>query len=431
MRVSRDVSVHRAIAVAVAIALAVVVGAALVRPRGDAAQPTQADTTTLAGATDSPGASSAGSPSPHPATAGPRTAELPGSPELVFFQRLGDDLNLLGWRPGESTLGVRQVLAGALRGITDSQSYQSQLSPDGTMVLVQASGTMPDAQRSFRAFRLDERSGREVWSSQALGSNVVGGFVGKDRVIVTSASQIADGRGWTIVDLSGDEPVVHELDIPPPPRPAPGTSVDLETLTLNYVPLAMSADGRFVYAMSVHVSEPVFRPAYQISVKTGEAQPTTAFPTTGPARVASDLLDPLSGRLLLAGARATPDQGLVEAWLPGAEKPDFKAAFNTVFGALWLDDGSVVTADYDRLPGPFTFRVIELRPTGEIAATLFSAEGTNAGLIGARGGFVAAYVVSAATGLRTLIVIRLADRAIASVDLPEAAGLNGSFGLRP
>ena len=414
------------IAVFVVVVLGAIVGAVLLGPGDEVARPSQAGPTTLTAATAGPHASlSVG------ATAAPSTVELPGSPELVFFQRQGDDLNLLGWRPGESTLGTRQVLTGALRGITERQSYQSQLSPDGSMVLVQASGTVPDAQRTFRAFRLDETGGREVWSSSTLGSNVVGGFIGREQVIVTSASQIPDGRGWTIVDLSGEEAVVHELDIPPVPRPSPGASIDFETLTLNYVPLAMSADGKYVYAMSVRGSEPLFRPAYRITIRTREAQPITAFPTTGPSRVVSALVDPLSGRLILAGARATSDRGVVEAWLPGEEKPDFKAAFNNVFGALWLDDGSVVTADYDRLPGPFSFRVIKLTPTGKVDATLFSAEGTNALLVGAERGFVAAYVASTATGMRTLVVVRLADKAIVSVNVPEPSGLNGFFGLRP
>jgi len=357
--------------------------------------------------------------------------ELPGSPELVLFQRQGDDLNLLGWRAGESELGTRQVIPAALRGLTDQQDYLSQLSPDGSILLVHARPATHGAQDIFRAFRLDGTGGREIWESTALGSGVAADFIGAERVVVTSGGVLPTGRGWTIVDLSADEAVVHELDVPAIPRPSPGTSIDVNTLTFNYVPLAGSADGSWVYAMSVHASEPVYRPAYRIAIETGEAQPITGFPTTGPSRVVSPLVDPISGRLLLAGPRVTSGSGLLEAWSAGAKTPDFKAAFNNVFSAVWLDDGGVITADYDRLPGPFTLRILTLTATGKPAATLFTAQGTNAALVGVLRGFAGVYVASTNSGMRTLVVIRLADGATSTVQVPEPSGLNFNVGFRP
>jgi hypothetical protein len=424
------------IAVLVVVALGAIVGVTLWRLGGELPQATQPRPTTLAFATAGPrpGPSaerpSTTSPASADATISPGNVELPGSPELLFLQRQGEDLNLLGWRPGEPLLGVRRVVTGALRGIAEGQGYQSQLSPDGSIVLVEAPATF-EASESFRAFRLESTGSQEIWSSTTLGPNVVGGFIGPKHVIVTSASQISDGRGWTIVDLSGDAAIVHELDLPAVPRPPPGTSIDFGKLTFNYVPLGISADGTAVYALSSHSSKPVFRPAYRIRIDTGQAEPITTLPITGPSRVVSSLVDPLSGRLVLAGARSAGGSGLVEAWSPGQTMPDFTAAFSNVFGALWLDDGSVLTADYDKLPGPFTFRVIKLTSAGKIDATLFTADGTNAALVGAQHGFVAAYSASRATGIRTLVVIRLEDDAISTIEVPEPSGLNGSFGLRP
>jgi hypothetical protein len=426
-----------AIAVMVIAAVGGSVAAALLISRADAPQLSGAGSTApFAGASGPTVIPSSGprSITPRPsveASAVVGNIEFLGSPELVLFQRQGDDLNLLGWRAGESALGTRQVIPGALRGVTEQQDYLSQLSPDGSILLMHARPATPGAPDIFRVFRLDLTGGREIWESTALGSGVGAAFIGADRVVVTSGGVLPTGRGWTIVDLSRDNAVIHELDVPPIPRPSPGTSIDFDTQTFNYVPLAMSADGSWVYAMSVHASEPVYRLAYRIAIETGEAQPLTAFPTTGPSRVVSPLVDPISGRLLLAGPRVTSGSGLLEAWSTGAKTPDFKAAFNNVFSAVWLDDGGVITADYDRLPGPFSFRIIALTATGKPAATLFTAQGTNAALVGVQRGFAGVYVDSTDSGVRTLVVIRLADGAISAVEVREPSGLNFNVGLRP
>jgi hypothetical protein len=416
-----------AVAVVVIAAVGASVAAALLKPGADAPQRSGDGSTVIP---------SSGSPSITPQTSVAASAvlgniELIGSPELVLFQRQGDDLNLLGWRPGESELGTRQVIVGALRGVTDEQGYLCQLSPDGSILLVHAHPATHEAQDIFRAFRLDGTGGRSIWDSASLGADLAADFIGPEQVVVTTGGILPTGRGWTIVDLSRDDAVIRELGVPPIPRPSPGASIDLDSLTFNYVPLAMSANGSWLYAMSVHAAEPVYRPAYRIAIETGKAQPITAFPTTGPSRVVSPLVDAISGRLLLAGPRVTSGSGLVEAWSPGAKLADFKAALNNVFGAVWLDDGGVITADYDRLPGPFSFRIITLTGIGEVASTLFTAEGTNAALVGVQRGFAGAYVASTDLGMRTLVVIRLADGAISAVAVREPSRLNFNVGLRP
>jgi hypothetical protein len=442
-RVERSIRTGRApfrliaIAVVVIAAVGVSVAAALLKPGADAPQLSGAGSTAPFARASGPAVIVSSTPpaiTPRPSVeASPvlGNIEFLGSPELVLFQRQGDDLNLLGWRAGESELGTRQVIPGALRGVTEQQDYLSQLSPDGSILLVQARPATPGGQDIFHAFRLDGTSGREIWDSTALGSGVVAAFIGAEQVVVTSAGLLPTGRGWTIVDLSRDDVVIHELDLPPIPRPSPGSSIDFDTLTFNYVPLAMSTDGSWVYVMSVHASEPVYRLAFRIAIETGEPQPITAFPTTGPSRVVSPLVDPISGRLLLAGPRLTSGSGLLEAWSTGAKTPGFKAAFNNVFSAVWLDDGGVITADYDRLPGPFSFRIITLTATGKPAATLFTAQGTNAALVGVQRGFAGVYVASTGSGVRTLVVIRVTDGAIAAVEVREPSGLNFNVGLRP
>ena len=426
-----------AIAIVAVAALGASFAAVLLRPGTAAPQSSSDASTTLVA---QPSAPVAVAPSgPESITPGPSvhatlvvgdTAFL-GSPEVVMFQRQGDDLNLLGWRAGESELRVRQVIAGALRKVTEQQDYLIQLSPDGSILLMHVRPATPGAQDTFRAFRLDGTGGREIWESTALGSGLAAAFIGAQHVVVTSGAELPTGRGWTIVDLSRDTAVIHELDVPPIPRRSPGTSIDFDTQIFNYVPLAMSADGSWVYAMSVHASEPIYRLAYRIAVETGEARPIAAFPMTGPSRVVSPVVDQVSGRLLLAGPRVTAESGLVEAWSAGAATPDFKAKLGTVFTAIWMDDGGVITADYDRLPGPFRFRVMTLTPTGRVEATLFSAEGTDAALNGVQGGFAGAYVASAHSGMRTLLVIRLLDGAISAVDVPEPTGVSFNLGLRP
>jgi hypothetical protein len=375
-----------------------------------------------------------------PSTIAPPTAEaspkgggvaLPGSPELFLIERDGDDLKVLGWRAGETELGVRQVIAGAMRGITEPRDFQSQLSPDGTILLVDVSPATFEAPNTFRAFRLDGTGGREIWESTGLGSGVHAGFVGPAQVIVTTGSQLPDGTGWTVVDLSADTAVVRELDVPIPPRPSPGASIDVETLTVNYVPMRMSADGRFLYVLSTHFIEPIYRPAARFVIQTGEFQPITEFPSTGPSRVTSAILAPHSGRLLLAGAHSTAASGLVEAWLPGATMPDFKTDLVNVFGAVWLDDGRVLTAAYDRLPSPFKFEIVILTAAGQPDATLFSADARSAALLGALNGFVVAYATPTGSDTRTLVMIRLADEKISTLDIPEPSWVNLSIGLRP
>jgi len=155
------------------------------------------------------------------------------------------------------------------------------------------------------------------------------------------------------------------------------------------------------------------------------------MPTGSALADRSNVLDAASGRLLLAGPYWTAGPGFVEAWVPGASTPDFKAALHNVFGATWLDDGRVITADYDRLPGPFTIRIVTLTSRGEPDETLFSGTGTDAGLLGVRGGFVGAYTRTEGSGTRTLVMIRIADGAQSSVEVPEPPGINRAIGLLP
>lgn len=341
---------------------------------------------------------------------------LPGSPEIVLFQREGDDIKVLGWRPGDRNLGTKQAIHGAVRGLTDKQTMQIAVSPDGSLLLVHAYPATFEGPDSFRVFRLEGTAGREIWQSTSFGSNLTAGFVPTGQVVVTATGLLRRDRGWTIVDLSAEKPAVYDIELPPIQAPAPSASPDLRTLTFNYAPLAMSADGEWVYAMSVHGTEPLYRPAYRISLATGRAEPIDAFPTTGESRVVSPSVDP-SGRLLLAGPYSTAGRGLVEAWSAGAKTPDFQVDLGTVFSAVWSDDGGVITAAYDRLPGPFRFRVLSLSATGTVATTFLEAPGTDAALVGVHNGFAAAYVAEKGSGGRRLIVIRLSDGATSGVEV--------------
>jgi hypothetical protein len=428
---------------ALAVAAAVVGGAAiavLLRPAGGnlpaTGAPSALSTAVAAGQSQtgldpSPGAASITPQVTAQATRNPANIELPGSPEIVAFQRAGDDLQILGWRPGEAGLGIRHVIRSALEGITDRQDYAAQLSSDGSIVLVQAHAASPDAGATFRAFRLDSADGRRIWDTAALGNGVSASFFAATIVIVASTSPIQTDLRWTVVDLSRDDPVLHELEVPQVPRPAPGTSIDLNALTFNYTPLAISPDHGTIYAMSRHSSEPLLRPAFSLAIATGETRPLDALPTGSALGARSSVLDATSGRLLLAGPYWTAGPGFVEAWTAGKSTPDFKMALTNVFGAIWLDDGGVITADYDKLPGPFTFRIVTLTSTGEPDETLFSGQGTDANFLGVQRGFAAAYLRTEGTGMRTLVVIRLADGAVASVEVPEPSGINHALGLLP
>ena len=204
------------------------------------------------------------------------------------------------------------------------------------------------------------------------------------------------------------------------------------TYVFNYVPLALSANGDWLYVMSTYATEPIYRPAYRISIATGRAQPIDALPVTGVARIISPAIEPVSGRLLLAGPYTTANNpGSVAAWSAGAQAPDFRVDLGVVFAAMWADDGRIITAAYTRVPGPFTFRVMSLSATGEIDDTYITAEADNAALVGVLNGFAAAYVTWNGSGERDLIVIRLADGAISRVQAAEPEGLMFAVGLRP
>ena len=379
-----------------------------------------------------PSSSPQAKPQPSPDTA-PSLANdaLPGSPEIVLFQRDGDDINVLGWRAGEPGLATRHALQGAARGITATQTVQITISPDGSLLLVHALPATLDGPDTFRVFKLEGAGGHEVWQSTSLGSGLAAGFAPTGQIMVTQPGLGRRDRGWTIVDLSGAKPAVHEVPLPPFPTLAPTASRDLRTLTINYAPLALSADGKWVYAMSIHATEPQYRPAYRISVETGEATPIDALSTTGPSRAVSTSVDLLSGRYLLAGPLMTSGEGLVQAWSPGAATPDFQAELGILFVATWLDDGGVIVGEYDHLPGPFHFRVMTLTANGEVAKTYFTADGTNAALVGTHNGFALAYNADRGSGTRTLVAIRLSDGATSAVEVPDPDGLSFNLGLRP
>lgn len=357
---------------------------------------------------------------------------LPGSPEIVLFQRVGDDINLLGWRPGEPDLTTKQAVHGAARGFTESDSLQVDLSTDGSLLLVHGGPGTVDGPDTFRVFRLQGTSGREIWHSTSLGSGLGAVFVSSGQLLIESNAPLLRNRGWTIVDLSAGKAVVHNIDLPPIPTPAPSASGALGGAIFYYVPLAVSADGRWLYAMSAHASRPLYRPAYRISIATGRAEAIDTFPITGTARIVSPVVDRRTGRFLSAGPGSMlTGAGFVEAWSAGADAPDFHIDLGDLFWAAWTDDGGVITADYDRLPGPFTFRVLSLTATGKVDTTFLTADADNAALMGVENGFAAAYVTWNGTGRRELVAIRLSDGASSGVRVSEPDGLLFSPGLRP
>jgi hypothetical protein len=399
-------------------------------------EPSRANSPSVAPSRSTPAASPRPSDTPRPSAGNsPALANgpLPGSPEIVLFQRDGDDVKVLGWRAGEPGIAKRQTVQGAARGINAQQTLLMFVSPDGAHLLVHASPATVDGPDTFRVYKLDGTGGREIWHSTSLGSGLSAGFAPTGQVLVTQLGLGRRDRGWTIVDLSGSKPVVHDVPLPPFPAPVPSASRDLRTLIINYAPLAMSADGRWVYAMSIQATEPQYRPAYRISVETGKAERIDGLPTTGSSRVVSPSVDLRSGRYLLSGPLATRGEGFVQAWLPGAKTPDFEAELGILFDAAWMVDGGVVVGEYDHLPGPFHFRVMTLTATGDIARTYFTAEGTNAGLVGVQDGFAAAYAagIGAATGTRTLVVIRLSDGATSGVEVTDPDGVAFNLGIRP
>jgi hypothetical protein len=418
------------------VALGIVVAVVLSRPASAPSTPSPVSSalgggSVALGTPTAPGQTVVPSGATTTPTTDPANAPMAGAPELVFFQRDGDDLNLLGWRAGEPRLAVRQVVAGALRGLTDPQRWVAQLSPDSSILLVQATPAVHDGPVIVRAYRLGGPTPTLIWEPTSFGSDLVVSFVGPTQVVVASGALVAMFPSWTFADLGGASVVTREIDLPPLPRPSPGSSLDFTRLVINWAPIGLSADGRYLYLLSVNGAEPLFRPAYRIDVDRNSAEPMTSFPTTGPSRVVSSQVDEISGRLVLAGPRMTRGAGLVQAWLPGAAKPAFEVELHTVFGAQWVGDGSLLTADYDRLPGPFTFEVIRVSAAGVVDEPLYSGTGTAGALMGVEHGFAAAYLSSRDSGNRTLVVVRLVDGATSTASVTEPAELGAATALRP
>jgi len=359
-------------------------------------------------------------------------AALPGSPEIVLFQRLGDDVVVLGWRPGEPGLTRETVVHDAVRGLSDRQLRQVQLSPDGSLLLVAAAPATFPGHQTFRVFSTDG-DGHELWQSTSPGSDLSATFIGARQLLVAPGHRLialTNAPIWRVIDLSGDEPVVREMDVPDFARPEPSATPDWRTQILNYHPLALSVDGEWLYAMSGHALEPRLRPAFRVAIATGQPEPVDDLPISGPARADTPILD-RSSRLLLAGPFLTAGPGIVEAWAPGASAPDFRVDLANVVGASWTDDGRVLTSAYDRLPGPFRFRILSLGADGAMGEAYLDTQGTKAALIGVRDGFAAAYVGWTGSGKQELVVIRLRDGTVARVEIDEPDGLLPGIGLRP
>jgi len=358
---------------------------------------------------------------------------LPGSPEVVLFQRVGDDVVVLGWRPGEPGLRREAVVQDAVRGLSDRQLGQVQLSPDGSLLLVTAAPATFPGHQTFRVFSTDGDDGHDLWQSTSPGSDLSATFIGARQLLVAPGYgliALTNAAIWRIVDLSGGEPVVRETDVPDIARPGPSATPDWRTRILNYHPLALSVDGEWLYAMAGHATEPRLRPAFRVAIATGQTEPMDVLPISGPARANTPVLD-RSGRLLLAGPFLTAGPGIVEAWSPGASAPDFRVDLANVYGASWTDNGQVLTSAYDRLPGPFRFRILSLGADGAMGETYLDTRGTKAALIGVRDGFAAAYVGWTGSGKQELVVIRLRDGTVAEVEIDEPDGLLLGVGLRP
>jgi hypothetical protein len=355
-----------------------------------------------------------------------------GAPNPVLVERQGDEARLHAWNTGDQ-LRVVRTFPGAFTG----ESQFAFVSPDAQSIVVASfGGGGADGADSARLLTGDGRVAWEsggittirgvVWSSDSR-KLVVGGASGAWIVVTIGARGTAEEQRIVVTDA---RPAPTITSSAPSPSPSDASS--------SLVPVAFSADGRWIYGAPVSGTSGSLRPTVRVSIPKGTVEAIARASISGPDRIGPGDgrggLDPVTGRAIRWGLNASIPGGppTVEV-TEGDGSVAYRVEVGVVLGASWEADGDLLILAADGYPFPTQLRLLQIAPDGAVGPTVLSTGSVASGeLIGVRDGFaVLALATRQPDDLTQLVVVNLADKKATGVTLPADHGGILGAGLLP
>ena len=354
-----------------------------------------------------------------------------GAPNPVLVERQGDKARLHAWNTGDE-LRVVRTFPGAFTG--DSQF--AFVSPDAQSIVVASFGA--GGTEGADNARLLTGDGGVAWESGGISTIrgvvwssdsrklVVGGASGAWIVVTVGAGGAAEEQRIVVTDAQ----LVPASASAPSPSPSDASS--------SLVPVAFSADGRWIYGAPVSGTSGSLRPTVRVSIAKGTMEAISRASTSGPDRLGPGDgrggLDPVTGRAIRWGINASIPGGPPTVEVTEADGSlAYRVDVGVVLGANWEPGGDLLILAADGYPFPTQLRLLQVAPDGAVGPTVLSTGSVAWGeLIGVRDGFAVLALATRQPDENTqLVVVNLADQKASGITLPADHGGIVGAGLLP
>jgi len=367
------------------------------------------------------------SPIPTPVLPDLPNEALPGAPLVALVSRAGNAADIFAWRAGEPDLGPAIPVTGAFSPVTAAESSWTDLSPDGSRLLV-GWFTFPNGQEPTQSLRVLDVDGRLLLERRGLpvAAEPVWAVDGS-ALVHSSASE------WFLVEFGpGGGTSEVAIRVAPAGAATPSPAIpDAPPDSPFAIPVGFSADGRWLFGARRVADAPFFLPALRVDRRNPDAPPVAIdrYPVRGPGRIVPSgsvggLIDPATGRLLDGGV------GAADVVVYG---PDGSVSLRTavpglpaIAGAAWVGAGRLLVIAADRLDRPSRVEARVVTDDGGLRAPLLETGPLNrVTLLAARSGYVLLAMVGRSSPL--LVLLRAGDGATSRLFLPQdrVGALNG------
>lgn len=357
---------------------------------------------------------------------------LPGAPNPVLVERHDNDARLFAWNPGGSFRRIR-----TFSGAFTAESQFAFVSPDAESIVVASFGS--GGEEGADNARLLTGDGRVAWESDEVTTSRGVVWSSDSRKLVVGGASGA----WIVVTIdsggTATEQRIVVTDAPlaqTPGSSAPGPSPLDPAYSL--VPVAFSANDRWIYGAPVSGTSGSLRPTVRVSIPRGTIEAISHAPTSGPDRIGPGDgrggLDPVTGRAIRWGANASIPGGPPTVEVTEADGSlAYRVDVGVVLGANWDADGDLLLLAADGYPFPIQVSLLEVAPDGAVGPAVLSTGSVAWGeLIGVRDGFaILALATRQPDEMTQLVVVNLVDAKATGVTLPADHGAILGAGLLP
>jgi hypothetical protein len=258
---------------------------------------------------------------------------------------------------------------------------------------------------------------------------VVGGASGAWIVVTIGARGMAEEQRIVVTDA--------QL-VPRAPASASASIPSSSDASSSLVPVAFSADGRWIYGAPVSGTSGSLRPTVRVSIAKGTVEAISRASTSGPDRLGPGDgrggLDPVTGRAIRWGINASIPGGPPTVEVTEADGSlAYRVEVGVVLGANWEANGDLLILAADGYPFPTQLRLLQVAPDGAVGPTVLSTGSVAWGeLIGVRDGFAVLALATRQPDQNTqLVVVNLADQKAVGITLPADHGSILGAGLLP